>query len=266
MRHFAVSAVRSYISFILVVAVLVMAASLLSGWRAGAESVVQALVCSQSASLTITQPASDSVVALSPLGIKGTVSQANQIEVYVDSVFSSVVPLSASTTSYETNVALTTGTHTVKLIAVDACQIENGEATIVVTYQPAVTQSAGSDTATRISGGGVVVGQAVDPVASESNTLLDRIVLQPLRNLGAALDLTPVTTAPRQEVISPTGRLLLLASGVTILIFSSALLDLRFISKPLAALGSHLGLRSHHGGHLLILVIGGALTLLPFLL
>lgn len=124
-------------------------------------TTVGATVCQSSSSISLTQPASDSTVTQASIPIAGTVSQANQIEVYVDGALDNIIPLTVGQTSYVSSVMLSLGTHTIKVVGVNVCPGANGEASSVVTYQlpPDTSPSEGSDTPTTV-GGGVTVAPA----------------------------------------------------------------------------------------------------------
>lgn len=98
---------------------------------------VGVVLCTNSSTVTVSQPQTDTVVTDSQLVVKGGVTQSSQIEVTLNDVFDSVVPLNLGQTSFETSVHLTPGTHTIKLTAINSCSPgQNGTATLVVTYTP----------------------------------------------------------------------------------------------------------------------------------
>jgi|GEM_PF-4798554 len=98
--------------------------------------------------VSITSPASDSTVNQASFLVSGMVSGATQIEVRIDDVYNSTIPVSVGQTQYLVTVTLTTGTHTIKVIANDICAVKNDEASLVVTYQPSVVPTPGSEVPT----------------------------------------------------------------------------------------------------------------------
>ena len=104
---------------------------------------VGVVLCSGNSTITVSQPESDTIVTESNVSIKGTVSQATQIEIVLDDVFDSAVPLSLGQTTYDTSVHLTPGTHTIKLTAIDACDSgQDTSTTLVITYTPPPVRNA----------------------------------------------------------------------------------------------------------------------------
>lgn len=150
---------------------------------------IDVLLCETSSTVTLSTPVSDSIVTTPTVDVAGAVSQANQLEVYVDNVLDHIIPLTPSQTSFTGSVQLTAGTHTIKVVAIDACAGTNGSAQAVVTYQPPeepITPpggSTGSETPTEA--GGVQIG---DPLPSSDSsedkppaeTLLPVAIMAPL--------------------------------------------------------------------------------------
>lgn len=198
-----------------------------SASQIGAESLVQAIICREGATLLIAQPASDSVVVDTLLPLSGTVTQATQIEITIDGQFNGVVPLNAAATSFATTVQLSPGTHTIGLTAVDACQIANATDQVVVTYQmpPANGGSIGGQTVTAVpaAASGVVVGGAALPdVATAAPTLFERLT-QPFFTLGHALDLVsgPSATPSQPAAVPQLLRFSFVTVGLGVIIFAT---------------------------------------------
>lgn len=192
-----------------------------------ADSVVQTIICREGATLSVAQPVSDSVVVDATLPVTGTVAQANQIEITIDGQFDGVIPLSAAATTFSTTVQLTPGTHTVRLTALDACQIANAVGIVVVTYQApptTATGSVGGETDTTVpAGGGVVIGgESSQAVQSGAPTLLERIA-QPFIDLGRQLNLidNSAQVTPQQIAIPQFVRFSLVVAGLGAIIFST---------------------------------------------
>lgn len=230
-----------------------------------AESIVQAIVCREGATLSIMQPASDSVVIETTLPINGMVTQATQIEITIDGQFNGVVPLNAAATNFATTVQLSAGTHTVRLTAIDACQIANASDQVVITYEAPPTSggSVGGETATDVpAGGGVVIGDAANlpVVPSVASSPFERFV-QPLVDLGRQLDLVsnPSATAAQQAGVPQLVRFGFVVVGLGSIIFTAQIVQF--------ASGFQVGtLRLRNLRRPLVIVIGFAFLALGFLL
>lgn len=233
----------------------------------GAESTVQAIVCHDPATLSITQPASDTVVVDPTTTLSGDVSQATQIEVAVDGQFNGVIPLDAAAVTFSAPLQLAPGTHTISLTAVDACQIGNATDTIVITYQPVIVagtpQSVGSETPTSLpSASGVVIGDgaAVGQVTTDAPTVVERL-LAPMVNLGRNLDIIPPNaTKASTSLTPPLLRIILLIVGFGIIMLSARLAAL--FGGATSLLGAH----PQRVRRTLFIAIGGGLMALAFLL
>lgn len=165
-----------------------------------ASTSVNAAICGAGAgaTLTITSPPSDSVVSGPIVQVSGDVSNATQIDVSIDQQYNSTLPLSAGQTSYHTSVQLSPGTHTISLVANDVCQMQDGTASVVVTYQAQTTPSTGQGTPTQVGensgGGGVKLGEPIANSADDSSrTDITKVpIIGPLaqfaQNLAIALD------------------------------------------------------------------------------
>lgn len=166
-----------------------------------ASTSVNAAICGTGAgaTLAITSPESDSVVSNPTISVSGDVTNATQIDVSIDGQYNSTVPLSAGQTSYQTSVQLSAGTHTISLIANDVCQMQDGTASVVVTYQAQTTPSTGQGTPTQVGEnggqGGVRLGEPLPTANNEDKSGLhieDVPIIGPLahlaQNLAIALD------------------------------------------------------------------------------
>lgn len=151
MRSFV--AVKTSWRLLLVAGVL---AGLYSWWAtsvASATTGVYTTICVESSTVTIATPISDSTVSEGSIVLSGAVTQANQIEVYIDDAFDSTIPLTIGQTEYSSSIQIPTGTHTVRVEAVDSCGGTNATASSVVTFTPPPSQpSVGGDTPTEVSG------------------------------------------------------------------------------------------------------------------
>ena len=169
-------------------------------------SAVYATLCGSSSHITIARPASDSTVASSEVTVDGMVSQANQVEVYVNDEFDSTVPLTIGQSSYSTTIQVPTGTHTIRVEAINSCSGQNGDATSVVTYTPPTQASSGESAMTGVTesrGGAISVGPPSTVTQGGSATKQESAMplgLPPLlgRPLVQALDWLNITHQDQQ--------------------------------------------------------------------
>ncbi len=198
---------------------------------AQASSTVVVAICGAGATISVTEPASDSVVTEPAIVFKGSVTQATQIEVEVDGAFDSVVSLGATQQTYEAPVQLSVGTHTVKLTAVDSCDGVNASTSSVITFTPPPgTSSSGASTNTGVNTGssagtgGVTIhsGEGADVRTAEPHN----VVLQPLFDafdgLSKWLNIAPVdssyeTTGAKLSLL----RAIIIAVGAGLLIMGA---------------------------------------------
>jgi hypothetical protein len=135
-------------------------------------SIVGATVCQSASSISLAQPVSDSTVTQPSIPLAGTVDQANQIEVYIDGALDSIIPLTVGQTSFVGSVALSLGTHTIKVVAVNVCPGPNGQVSSVVTYEqpPNTSPSTGETTPTNVGSqqGGETVSTKGGELPSDS--------------------------------------------------------------------------------------------------
>ena len=144
------------------VALVITLVGVWCGWGvlASAQTTqIGAKVCqsNSSASLTITQPQSDSVVRKAKLVIKGTASLVSQVEIYLDETYQRTVAVASSTGEYQTSISLTPGTHTIEARGSNICSGDVLERRVVVTYEVPIppkkptTPSVGTDIPTVIN-------------------------------------------------------------------------------------------------------------------
>jgi hypothetical protein len=186
--------------------------SLLAGSSVAAQSMVGAVVCEATSTITISSPESDSIVTQPNLTIEGEVAQASQIEVEVDGVFDSIIPLTVGQTSYSGVVHLSVGTHTVKATAVSLCPGANGSASVVVTHERAVTApSTGGnvDTSVDSSDSSDAGGSGV---SDNENLGFFGALLAPLQPLGMWLNIGDYQES--DVSLMPIGRAFLFTAGL----------------------------------------------------
>jgi hypothetical protein len=184
----------------------------------GAESNLAAIICdpSRPASLTVVRPQSDSVVNNANIELSGDVAQASQLEIYVDDAYSGVVPLSYNDTHYSTTVSIGLGTHTLKVVAVDVCQVGNASSSVVVTYQNAASASNGNQVPTNVDGS-TVNSQEV----TSSRNPLEQFVLLPLLGLAQSLDLIAYDSAATGNIDATNVLRFVIISAALVMLFYS---------------------------------------------
>lgn len=204
---------------------VIVAAAIVPAQMAGAESNLAAIICdpSRPASLTVVRPQSDSVVTSADIELSGDVTQASQLEIYVDDAYSGVVPLSYNDNHFSTTVSIGLGTHTIKVVAVDVCQVGNATASVVVTYQKVASASNGNQVPTNVDGSSITGQEAM-----VNRNPLEQFVLLPLLGAAHSLDLIAYDSAATGNIDA--------TNVLRFLIISAALL-LLFYSKRLARRG-----------------------------
>lgn len=118
-------------------------------------TTISTYVCSNNGGSTVTvqSPGSELTVANPQLNISASVTGTNFVEVRVDGAYDKTVPIGALQTSFDTVVSLSEGTHEIKLIANDICGVNDGEASIIVTYNRQANPSVGSQIPTNTGSG-----------------------------------------------------------------------------------------------------------------
>lgn len=224
---------------------------------------LQAVICKEPANLILTQPTNDSVVRDQAVPISGTVRQATQLEIYVDTMLDKVIPIGAGDTTFSTTVQLTEGTHTLRVVAVDICQIGNGEASAVVTHQPLVTQgSSGANVPTTISGvrTGIIQNGSTPAPSWPPSSVSD--ILAKVTDFFD-IDAAPAETTPQLPQVARFG---LFTTGALVVMFSQ-LLSAAGVTSKFALVASHwIGLHSAIGPRLVISGIGAVVIILAFVL
>lgn len=206
-------------------------------WHANPTSaqsnVIAATICTTGSTITITQPVSDSTVTEPSIPLQGTVSQANQIEVYVNDVLDSVIPLSIGQISYSSTVQVSPGTHTIKVVAINSCPGADGSASSVVTYQPPPdsTPSTGSDTPTGVGdgtdGSGVVIGPDDQVQTDDSQApLLPKEFTAPLESAMHWLNINTGDT--KESATMPLWRAAAVGAGLYLVIVGVAASAVQF--------------------------------------
>lgn len=223
MRGFGIEKNNRWVRFVSTLLILGII-SVYGGTPVGAQAntTIGATVCSSSGSLvTVSSPPSDSVVTDPAVTLKGTVSQATQISVTIDDNFDSVIALNTGQSAFEAPIQLPTGTHTVKLTAIDSCQQNDGVSTVILTFTPPPSSaSTGEQTATGINNGtnqsgGVTVGagsEAIEPNKG-GGILLPKPIADTFDGLFRWLNITPNDVAQQQAPRLSIWRAITIAVG-----------------------------------------------------
>lgn len=265
MKSFVVNAVANRWRWGILVAAscVLLAVGYFASGHVATASTIQAIVCREGAKLTIDAPLSDSVVSTTTVNLAGMVAQANQIEIAIDGQFDGVVPLNAAATTFTAAVQLAPGTHTIRLTAIDACQIANAVAVTVVTYQPAVVSSSGDQVPTEVTAtGGVIVGPLTSVAPPQGATFA--WLTTPLLGLGSSLDLVAAPGAA-SSMVAPLLHLGLFASGLAVIFLSSHLAATGVSGRWLRWMVGRFGLYSSTAVRGVTIAIGAGLIILTFI-
>lgn len=201
---------------------------------AATDSQIGAVVCGESspgASITITQPNDDSIVDRSPVTLRGEVGNTSQIEIMVDDVYVATLAMGANQTMFETDVSLSEGTHTIRLVAYDICQEQDASDEIVITYQPAVDPSDGGSTPTDVDGGATADPDNTETTSGGSplNPTEPRIpivgdILDGIADFAADSGLSQ--TVSGQNPIVATSRIVITISALSMIVLAGNLTPL----------------------------------------
>ncbi|RYX79477.1 hypothetical protein EON76_02045 [bacterium] len=219
-------------------AVVTLVASILSSYTVSAQgSAVNAIICSSGSTVTLQQPTSDSIVTSPVVTISGQVTQASQVEVYVNDQLDSISSIPVGQSAFSTTATVSTGTSTIKVVAVDICQLQSGQASSVVTFNPPPENSGsnGSDAQTNLPGQGVIIGgdYKVQPKTDDQLPFLDLVPPVVGRAFTAVSDWLNITTvfepgsAPRLTIF----RAMAIAIGSWLLAFGLATTVLQWIAS-----------------------------------
>lgn len=154
---------------------------------------VDAVICqvSSSAVVAITSPLSQTAVGSSAVTIEGSVSLISQMTVYVDDQYIGVFALASGAQTFSYDVTLTPGSHTVKFVGQDICQVASPVAQVTLIYDPSVpippvtgpSDATGSPSRSPVAGGPAVIAADLLPEGSLPESLLTK----PLDALGDML-------------------------------------------------------------------------------
>jgi hypothetical protein len=231
------------------------------------DNSVNAVVCSNTgdgATITITQPASDSIIDQPSVTLRGQVANATQIEIEIDGQYVNTVPLGANQASYETDVTLSEGTHTIGLTAPDVCQHGDGTASIVITYHPTTPPSNGGTTPTDV-GDGVVVGPDTNKGDEPTGLQITQLpvlgaAISTISDFASSIGLD-TTFAGANSVVAGSTRVGLTIVSLTLVVSAGTVAPAVMQAVPAMAQAAHVGnvrLRSYTGWGLRI---GGLLLM-----
>ena len=220
-------------------AVVTLVSSVQSGYTAAAQgSAVNAIICSSGATVTLQQPVSDSIVTNPIVTISGQATQASQVEVYVNDQLDSISSIPVGQSAFSATTTVSNGTSTIKVVAVDVCQLQNGQASSVVTFNPPPENSGsnGGDIQTSLPGQGVIIGgnYEVQPKSDDSQLpFLDLVPPAVSSVFTAVSDWLNITTAfeqgdaPRLTIL----RAMTIAVGSWLLAFGLATTALQWVAS-----------------------------------
>lgn len=201
---------------------------------AASSTSVDARVCSESvssATITIDEPESDSVVDQKTVTLQGQVTDVSQIDVRVDGDYSHTVAIGKNQTSYQTDVSLPGGTHTIEVIGSDICNVEDPTAAVVITVKIDTPPSTGEDTPTVINpdvprdsgGGGVTVTDGTptgEPVSDETGEAVGPLLPPVIEEI---IQVTDLDTIAQDGAMRGVVRGLLFFVGAAFLVAGSSL-------------------------------------------
>lgn len=104
-------------------------------------SQITVMVCptTTESAFTVTTPQSDSVVGRADVAVSGGVKNISQIDFFVDDIYNNTVAIGYTDTAFATVISLAPGTHTLKMTAYDSCHQTSHTNSLVLTYEPTVT-------------------------------------------------------------------------------------------------------------------------------
>ena len=197
-------------------------------------------VCGQvapSSAIDITQPNNDSVVDQAVTTFRGTVSNAVQIEIEVDGGYSGTIAIGANQGSFNTDITLDKGTHTIQMTATNVCGGADASDSVVITYQPTAAPSTGITTPTEVAN-----ESTAEPVdTSESaGSVFDQIAQVPVigpvvsmvGDLARTIGLETTITGNNTPVIAGVTRVVVTVAALTSVVMATSLAPLVVQSVP----------------------------------
>jgi hypothetical protein len=183
---------------------------------------IEVMICPDvgMSNLTIIRPQSDSVVSSPNVVITGDVAYISQIDFFIDGTYGHTLALGQADTSFESNLALSPGTHTIKLAASDSCSQTTHDGSLVLTYEPAITPSVGEDVSTEIEGTTTNTAEVVDESVVEKGIVeraIEQYIAPSLVAFGTMLDLSPPPGVTSVMTPANVARSTLFITGTTLI-------------------------------------------------
>lgn len=197
-----------------------------------ADTAIGVSICGQSlpaTTISINEPVTDSVVNQSPVTVRGTISNTSQVEVDVDNQYSTTLAIGSNQTTFETDIALSQGTHTISVIANAICGGQDATNSIVLTYAPAVGEPTnGTTTPTQIDQH--AVGETdPDTPSIPTNDIVQQIEQVPIIGgiVGSAYNFAAATglssTITKTNGVAGVTRVALTSVALTSVVLASSL-------------------------------------------
>lgn len=206
---------------------------------AAVDTEVGATVCGSTPSaalIDITQPANDSVVNQATLTFRGTVAGASQIVVELNGQYNGTLALANNQTTFEADITLPQGTHTITMRAIEVCGGTDGMDSVVLTYQPAVQPSTGRDTDTTVEPNGGHVGVVTGKVSIPETSIEQLPIIGPLAvlatDLAAAVGLDATLAANQSSPVAGVARVAVTVAALTSVVMASSLAPVAAQSLP----------------------------------
>jgi hypothetical protein len=183
--------------------------------------------------LTIVSQQNRAIVNQRNVRFLGMIHNINQLMVYIDGAYSQTVPVDTGSSNYDFLLSLPEGTHTIKLVGLDASSGITIESSIVLTYSPNATPSVGEV----VSGTADITKQAVvdsseylqDQVNQASSTQPATFLSDTAFTVMNALDLAPATgSEPMPRMMS---RFWAVTAGTALILMTHPMITLYHLSR-----------------------------------
>lgn len=190
-------------------------------------SRIEVMICAgaDQSRFAVTAPQSDSIVSEPKITINGEVEYISQIDFFIDDVYNNTIALGYSETTFNSEITLSPGTHTIKFVATDSCSNVTHNDSLVITYQPKTQPSVGSNVETVVDGR--VTPAVNDETIQADQTFIERIIDQlvtaPIIATGNALDIPTFKTVDTISEPTEGVRSLVFISGATLTLTAIAL-------------------------------------------
>lgn len=178
-------------------------------------------------SLTNTSPVT---VTDMPFELSGSVQDITQIQVYVDDVFSVIIPLDEGAATFSYALVMSSGTHTVKLVGISPFADNSPTITVSVTYTPphipgeeqgTTTGPAGGSSDSGNNLGGIIIGPNSSTSVSTTYVAPTHTTSLPSWLYNGLLAVDIARPGDTDEQIAVTAhRVAVLATGFSLFIFA----------------------------------------------